>query len=145
MTNRFYCCLTVASSLLLTTILSAQITPKKLPAQRTNQRVIIDGQLTEPAWQDAAKALDYTEFRPVIGRKEEPGNHTETFLMYNDEGIYFGGTCFERNIDSISKELVGRDGFGMNDYIGLIFDTYNDQLNGFEYFVTPLGEQWTPK
>jgi hypothetical protein len=135
----------LATALLTANTLFAQITPKKLPAQRTNQRVIIDGQLTDPAWKDAAKAADYTEFRPVIGRKEEPGNHTETFLMYNDEGIYFGGTCFERNIDSISKELVGRDGFGMNDYIGLIFDTYNDQLNGFEYFVTPLGEQWDAK
>jgi len=145
MEKRMLLSLFLATALLTANTLFAQVTPKKLPAQRTNQRVIIDGQLTDPAWKDAAKALDYTEFRPVIGRKEEPGNHTETFLMYNDEEIYFGGTCFERNIDSISKELVGRDGFGMNDYIGLIFDTYNDQLNGFEYFVTPLGEQWDAK
>lgn len=132
--------------LLLTShALRGQITPKILPAQRTTQTVIIDGKLTDLAWKDAAKADDYIEFRPVIGRKEEQGNHTETFLMYNDEGIYFGGTCYERSLDSISKELKGRDGFGMNDYIGLIFDTYNDKLNGFEYFVTPLGEQWDAK
>lgn len=135
----------LATTVLTANTLFAQITPKKLPAQRTNQRVIIDGQLTDPAWKDAAKADDYTEFRPVIGRKEAPENRTETFLMYDDEGIYFGGTCYERSIDSISKELVGRDGFGMNDYIGLSFDTYNDKLNGFEYFVTPLGEQWDAK
>lgn len=122
-----------------------QIIPKNLPAQRTTLPVIIDGKLTDLAWKDAAKADDYTEFRPVIGRKEEQGNHTETFLMYDNEGIYFGGTCFERSRDSISKELKGRDGFGMNDYIGIIFDTYNDKLNGFEYFVTPLGEQWDAK
>lgn len=123
----------------------AQITPKTLPAQRTTQPVIVDGNLNDLAWQDAAKADDYIEFRPTIGRKEEKGNHTETFLMYDDDGIYFGGTCYERSLDSISKELRGRDGFGMNDYIGLIFDTYNDKLNGFEYFVTPLGEQWDAK
>lgn len=123
----------------------AQILPKNLEAKRTNKQVIIDGKLIDLAWQDAAKADDYTEFRPKTGRKEEKGNNTETFLMYDDAGIYFGGTCFERNIDSVSKELVGRDGFGMNDYIGLIFDTYNDKLNGFEYFLTPLGEQWDAK
>jgi hypothetical protein len=145
MEKRMLLSLFLATAVLTANALFAQITPKKLPAQRTTKRVIIDGQLTDPAWQDAAKAVDYTEFRPVIGRKEQQGNHTETFLMYNDEGIYFGGTCYERSIDSISKELVGRDGFGMNDYIGLIFDTYNDQLNGFEYFVTPLGEQWDAK
>ncbi|MFN8348344.1 MAG: DUF5916 domain-containing protein [Spirosomataceae bacterium] len=125
--------------------LLGQNLPKQLPAQRTALPVAIDGILNEPAWKDAAKADDYTEFRPVIGRKEEQGNHTETFLMYDNEGIYFGGTCFERSLDSISKELKGRDGFGMNDYIGIIFDTYNDKLNGFEYFVTPLGEQWDAK
>lgn len=125
--------------------MSAQIVPKTLEAKRTNQRVIIDGKLNESAWQDAAKADDYVEFRPVIGRKESFNNRTETFLMYDDEGIYFGGTCYENSVDSIAKELVGRDGFGSNDYIGLIFDTYNDKLNGFEYFVTPLGEQWDAK
>lgn len=125
--------------------LFAQITPKTLEAKRTNKTVIIDGKLNDIAWQDAAIIDDYTEFRPKVGRKEEKGNHTETFLMYDDAGIYFGGTCYERNIDSVSKELVGRDGFGANDYIGIIFDTYNDKLNGFEYFVTPLGEQWDAK
>ena len=132
-------------ALVQTSLLMGQVIPKKLPAQRTTLPVLIDGKLNDPAWKEAAKADDYTEFRPVIGRKEEQGNHTETFLMYNDEGIYFGGTCYERSLDSISKELKGRDGFGMNDYIGIIFDTYNDKLNGFEYFVTPLGEQWDAK
>lgn len=65
--------------------------------------------------------------------------------MYNDEGIYFGGHCYERTKDSIATELAGRDGFGTNDYMGIIFDTYCDKLNGFEYFVTPLNEQWDSK
>lgn len=118
---------------------------KNLPAKRTTQKVIIDGNLNEIAWKDAAKFDEMIEFRPTAGRKEEQGNHTEAYLMYTDEGIYFGGTCFERSKDSVSAELSGRDGFGTNDYIGLIFDTYNDKLNGFEYFLTPLGEQWDAK
>lgn len=123
----------------------AQIIPKVLDAKRTNKKVLIDGKLNDAAWGDASKLDDFTEFRPVIGRKERPEIRTEAFLMYDDEGIYFGGTCFESTPDSISKELSGRDGFGANDYIGLIFDTYHDNLNGFEYFVTPLGEQWDAK
>lgn len=123
----------------------AQIVPKVLDAKRTNKKVLIDGKLNETAWGDASKLDDFTEFRPVIGRKERPEIRTEAFLMYDDEGIYFGGTCYESTPDSISKELAGRDGFGANDYIGLIFDTYHDNLNGFEYFVTPLGEQWDAK
>jgi Domain of unknown function (DUF5916) len=134
------------TTLFLCTFMSfCQIVPKNLPAQRTNKLIKIDGILDEEAWKDAPIMMDYVEFRPVIGRKEEQGNHTETYLMYSNEGIYFGGTCHERDLDSIATELSGRDGFGTNDFIGLTFDTYGDKLNGFEYFVTPLNEQWDAK
>ena len=61
------------------------------------------------------------------------------------KGIYVGGYLHEKIKDSIAAELAGRDGFGNNDFVGVIFDTYYDKLNGFEYFVTPLGEQWDAK
>lgn len=123
----------------------AQQTPRQLPANRTNQPVKIDGLLTDSAWKDAAVMSDLIEFRPKVGDTEDPANKTVTYLMYNDEGIFFGGYCYERSRDSIASELVGRDGFGSNDYVGIIFDTYYDKLNGFEYFVTPLNEQWDAK
>ncbi|GHB70412.1 DUF5916 domain-containing protein [Persicitalea jodogahamensis] len=122
-----------------------QFTPKILEAQRTAQTVTIDGTLTDPAWQDAARADEFVEYRPTIGKKEADENRTETFLIYSDDGIYFGGTCYEQGRDSIARELRGRDGFGNNDFIGIIFDTYHDELNGFEYFLTPLNEQWDAK
>lgn len=119
---------------------------RELEAKRTNGIVKIDGLLNDTAWQDAAVMTDMVEFRPKIGALEDPAIKTTAYLMYSDEGIYFGGFCRERTKDSIATELTGtRDGFGTNDYIGLILDTYNDKLNGFEYFVTPLGEQWDSK
>jgi hypothetical protein len=120
-------------------------TPKELPAKRTNQSVKIDGILNDSAWKDAAIMTNLIEFRPNVGQVEDPATKTVSYLMYNDEGIYFGGYCYERTKDSIARELVGRDGFGTNDYVGIIFDTYYDKLNGFEYFVTPLNEQWDAK
>lgn len=121
------------------------VEPKRLPASRTSGLVKIDGILSDSAWKDASIMKDLVEFRPKIGAMEEYGVRTEAKIMYDNEGIYFGGFCFERTRDSISAELKGRDGFGMNDYIGIIFDTYHDNLNGFEYFVTPLNEQWDAK
>ncbi len=117
-----------------------------LPAKRTTSPVKIDGLLNDTAWNDAAVMQDMVYFRPKTGAAEDPANRTVAYLMYSDEGIYFGGFCYERTRDSIATELKGtRDGFGTNDYIGIIFDTYHDKLNGFEYFVTPLGEQWDAK
>ncbi|HET6769731.1 MAG TPA: DUF5916 domain-containing protein, partial [Chitinophagaceae bacterium] len=119
--------------------------PKELPAKRTTQAVKIDGLLNDAAWKDAPLMTNLVEFRPKMGAVEAYDVRTEAYLLYDDEGIYFGGFCHERTKDSIARELAGRDGFGANDYVGIIFDTYYDKLNGFEYFVTPLNEQWDSK
>lgn len=118
---------------------------RELKAKRTTATFKIDGITDEAAWKDAAAVLDYTEFRPTPFRKEDPAVKTEAYILYSDEGIYIGGYVHERTKDSIASELKGRDGFGNNDYVGVIFDTYKDHINAFEYFVTPLGEQWDAK
>jgi hypothetical protein len=124
---------------------SAQPSPKELPAKRTILVIKVDGILDEPAWKEAPAALGYTEFRPTPFRKEDTATRTEAYMLYSDEGLYFGGYCHERTKDSISAELNGRDGFGNNDFVGFTFDTYYDKINGFEYFITPLGEQMDAK
>ena len=138
----------IGAILLLSLTSAAQTnTPKllELPAKRLATPIKIDGLLDDAAWKDAPVMTNLVEFRPTVGKPENPDTKTVAYLLYDDEGIYFGGYCYERTRDSIATELVGRDGFGTNDYIGLIFDTYYDKLNGFEYFVTPLGEQWDAK
>jgi len=119
--------------------------PKTLEAKRTTKPVKIDGLINDEAWKVGAIMTNLLVFRPKVGAVEAAETKTIAYMMYDDEGIYFGGHCYERTKDSIATELSGRDGFGTNDYIGLIFDTYNDKINGFEYFVTPLNEQWDAK
>ncbi|MEO7765877.1 MAG: DUF5916 domain-containing protein [Ferruginibacter sp.] len=123
----------------------AQIAKKELTAYRTSGTVVIDGVPDEPAWKNASVADHFVEVRPTPFKPEDTANATKIFIMYSNEGIYVGGYLYERNKDSIASELIGRDGFGNNDFVGVIFDTYYDKLNGFEYFVTPLGEQMDAK
>ena len=119
--------------------------PKQIPARRATAAVKIDGKLDDAAWKDAPIATNFVELRPVAFRKESETNRTEVYFLYNDQGIYIGGYCHEKTKDSIQTELIGRDNFGGNDFIGVIFDTYNDKINGFEYFLTPLNEQMDAK
>jgi Domain of unknown function (DUF5916) len=114
-------------------------------AKKVAKAMKIDGKLDEAAWKEATALKNLIEFRPTPFKPEANTNRTETFVMYNNEGIYFGGKCYEQTMDSITRELVGRDGFGNNDFIGISFDTYNDKQNGFEYFLTPLSEQFDAK
>lgn len=125
--------------------LAEKVAPKTLAAKRTNGQIKIDGILTDSSWADASIATDFIEFRPNAGAKEQQETKTVVRMMYSNDGIYIGGFLFERTKDSIASELRGRDGFGNNDFIGIIFDTYKDNLNGFEYFVTPLNEQMDAK
>lgn len=41
--------------------------------------------------------------------------------------------------------MVGRDKIGVNDYVGVVLDTYNDKINAVGFYLTPLGEQYDAK
>ena len=118
---------------------------RQLPAQRTTASFKIDGSLDEAAWKEAAPAKDFVEWRPAAGQPEGQDNKTIVYLLYDNTSIYIGGYCYEKTLDSVSRELVGRDVVGVNDFVGVIFDTYNDKINGFGFYVTPLGEQFDAK
>jgi hypothetical protein len=123
----------------------AQVSPRSLPAVRTQARIVIDGQLTDSAWQSAPLATNFVEWRPSFGNIENEKSRTEIRILYDDNALYISGFCHEVSRDSISTELVGRDVVGINDFVGVLFDTYHDKINGFGYYVTPLGEQYDAK
>ena len=131
--------------LLLSVAVFCQSGKKTIPIKRINAVITIDGNLKEAVWKEATVADKFTSLRPVPFVPENQDNASQVYFLYNNEGVYIGGYFHEKNKDSIATELVGRDGFGNNDFVGIIFDTYADKLNGFEYFVTPLGEQFDAK
>jgi hypothetical protein len=128
-----------------TAIAQNKIEQRKLYPKRITSSLKIDGVLDEVEWKTAPVADKFTMLRPAPFVKEGEDNSTQIFFVYNNEGLYVGGILKEKYKDSIASELIGRDGFGNNDFVGVIFDTYLDKLNGFEYFVTPLGEQMDAK
>ena len=65
--------------------------PRKLAAIRNPGKIKIDGILNDTAWKSAARMDSLVEFRPKVGAVEEYGVRTESYLLYDDAGIYFGG------------------------------------------------------
>lgn len=118
---------------------------RELQAVRTKAKFVIDGELKEDEWKKGALATNFVEWRPTYGKVEDETTKTEVYILYDDDAIYVGGICHEVSQDSIAKELVGRDVVGVNDFIGIMFDTYDDKINGFGYYVTALGEQFDAK
>ncbi|MDB5191131.1 MAG: hypothetical protein JWQ96_694 [Segetibacter sp.] len=138
-------CLSLASVILVIIVNAQQATVRQIPAVRTTKPIKIDGEINEEAYKTAPVITNLVEHRPTFGKAENEGTRTEAYILYDDNAIYVGGFCHEKTRDSISTELVGRDVVGINDFIGVVFDTYNDKINGFGYYVTPLGEQYDAK
>lgn len=125
---------------------TAEKIPKKnINAVRITRSLKLDGIMDEPEWKTAPVADKFIALRPTPFVAETDENRSEVYFLYNNEGVYIGGYFHEKSKDSIASELIGRDGFGNNDFVGIIFDTYHDKINGFEYFITPLGEQMDAK
>jgi hypothetical protein len=125
--------------------LFAQKKVRQLPATKTTSIIKIDGIIDEEAWKEATPATDFVEFRPTPGKVEDSANRTVVYMLYDNTSVYIGGFCFERTKDSISKELIGRDKVGINDFVGVMLDTYYDRINAVGFYVTPYGEQYDAK
>lgn len=133
--------------LLLSCTLSiySQTQQKQIAAVRTNLPITLDGVPNEEAWKSAKPVSDFVEMRPTFGQAENAATRTEIYLLYDDEAVYFAGLNHERTRDSIATQLVGRDEVGVNDFIGIVFDTYQDKINGLGFYVSPLNEQFDIK
>ncbi len=123
----------------------AQDSVRSIHAVRSSLTVKVDGMLTDVAWKNAAAFKNFTEQRPVFGNKENENSRTEAWILYDDNAVYVAGFCHENSTDSISTELAGRDKIGVNDFAGILFDTYLDKINGTGFYVTALGEQFDAK
>jgi len=62
-------------------------------------------------------------------------------VIYNDDAIYIGAKLFDSSPDSILRELSTRDNEANADLFGVFFDTYNDDINAYGFFVTSAGTQ----
>ena len=119
-------------------------TKKKLSAKRTSDSPKIDGFLDDAVWNTAPIATDFIELRPVPGRIETKDGRTEIKVLYDDYAIYIAARMYDKP-DSIVHELVSRDQIGNADFIGVVFDTFLDGVNGYGFYVTAAGVQFDAK
>ena len=126
-------------------VLSQTSKSPQLTAVRTSDKIKIDGTLNDPGWKSASRFGNLIEMRPTFNKPEAAQNKTELYFLYDDDAVYLGGFLHESSRDQISTDLAGRDNPGANDFVGVIFDTYQDRINGLGFYLTPLGEQFDVK
>ena len=133
-------------SLLVVTLLHAGIVSvhaesdnKQIKAHRTYESIEIDGDLTEADWQNAEPMDRFVQVEPHAG--ENLSEPMELRILYDDENIYFGFTCFDSDISKLIANEMRRDSRDLhdNDNVFVLLDTYNDKRSGFFFRLNPLG------
>jgi len=99
---------------------------------------VIDGDLSDLAWQYASPAFHLTQQDPVAGANAT--EKTDVMVVYNNENIYFGIYCHDSSPDKIVIRTMQRDGpLDEDDEVRILIDTFHDRRNGYVFEVNPAG------
>ena len=103
-------------------------------------RVVIDGQLDEPAWDLATPAADFVQQQPDEGRPATL--RTEVRFLYDRNTLYVGAMLFDDQPQLLVVNELKRDfQEANNDLFGIILDTFRDGRNAYGFVVNAGGAQ----
>ena len=106
---------------------------------RFEEEIRVDGALTEPVWQHAARLVGFSQYSPVDGRPSE--QETEVLVWYSPSAIHFGVRA-NAAPGTVRAHLGDRDkGIIPDDYIEIQLGTFNDRRQAFVFAANPLGVQ----
>ena len=107
---------------------------------KTEEPPIIDGRLTESAWERAAVVTELTQAYPNEGAL--PSARTEVRLLYDADFLYIGVRAFDPEPDLIIAKERQRDiQMDGDDTVAVALDPFHDRRRGYYFQVNPLGNR----
>jgi len=110
--------------------------PVRIP--RLESAPVIDGQLNDDIWRNAAVFGDFLQTQP--GDNVAPTHPTEAMIGYDAKNLYIAFRVVQDR-DKVRATVARRDNIFNDDYIGVHLDTFNDQRQAYVIFFNPLGVQ----
>lgn len=113
---------------------------RELLISKTENKIIVDGNLDEQAWQLSKVAKDFYQHYPYDSSLSE--TKTEVMVTYDDQFVYIGAVCYDDLPGDFVVQSLKRDfNFEENDAFGVTLDAYGDNKGGFSFVVSPLEVQ----
>jgi len=111
-------------------------------AIRVDVAPVLDGSvLDDPAWSAASLLSGFTQTTPLAGAPAT--ERTEVRIAFDDETLYFGVVCFDRDPKGIVVAESRRDSpLDETDSFQIILDTFLDRRNGFVFGTNPTGLEY---
>lgn len=110
--------------------------PVRVP--RFQNAPVIDGQLNDEVWRDAAVFGDFLQTNP--GDNVAPTHPTEFMMGYDAKNLYLAFRI-KQDRDTVRATMARRDNIFNDDYVLVHLDTFNDQRQAYLLFFSPLGIQ----
>jgi hypothetical protein len=103
-----------------------------------DERLVVDGRLSEEVWRRAEPAADFRQEDPLNG---EPATEpTEVRVVYDDRRVVFGIRCVDSEPGRLRGNQMQRDqSLGADDRFMLAIDTYLDGRTGYYFEINPSG------
>jgi hypothetical protein len=103
--------------------------------------ITVDGDISEPGWQGAAKVENFFETRP--GDNTPAKIRTVGYLTYDEKALYIAFECDDPDPRRIRAPYADRDAVSSDtDYAGIILDTRHDRRTAIEFLANPRGVQY---
>ncbi len=103
----------------------------------TNEKIKIDGIKSEKIWEDAYTETNFWQWRPKDNVRAV--KQTEFKSVFDDENLYFLIKSYTNEKKFTVYSLKRDFNTASADYVQLIFDTFNDATNAFQFQTNHLG------
>jgi hypothetical protein len=117
----------------------AQESPWVSAVRAPDGAIEVDGKLDDDVWLDATSGWGFLEMEPDRGINAS--EETVFRVAYDDEALYFGVACFERDPANTSSALSRRDRLNNSDMVSVYVDPFHDYTTGYNFRVNPEGVQ----
>ena len=105
---------------------------------RTENSIVIDGDIDDKGWENAATTDHFLEFQPRDNVK--PSEHTVVKVTYDKDNLYVSFNAYADPKD-IRASFKKRDQAWMDDFVAIVLDTYGDANSAVMIGSNPLGVQ----
>jgi hypothetical protein len=99
----------------------------------------VDAHLNENTWQKALQFEPRYEVRP--GENIPAPVKTEVFFAYNETHLFVAFKAFDPDPSQIRAHITDRDDMWSDDWVLILFDTFNDNRRMYDFACNPFGIQ----
>jgi Carbohydrate family 9 binding domain-like len=99
---------------------------------------VIDGDLSDPAWRNAAVIEEFYQIDPVEG--VTPSQPTRAYIMYDSKNLYVAVYAYDTEPDRIRRSQLQRDpALQDDDGIRVLIDSFGSFRDSYFFGVNPNG------